>query len=628
MRIIGLFLCLPWFVQSATITANNAITGSWSAGSTWVGGVAPGNGDTVICNSAATINVDTPVIVGISPAAGGTAALTATAGCVINITASLTSRGDTKISGNGTRLNILCPGSFIFDASQAAVPSTALYLLSVGAVDNQTQRIVVTGAASGNAEDCTAITSITTGGAANGRIDSGGFRQGGLMTGSNFKMSNLGDTSHASILFWPADSNNGNNLVTFFLKHVICDSCGPPANNNAAGAGAQVTLDGLSFTNPLGQWESMGVALFGGTNPSAPNGAGGGFYKIINGVYHESLQFQANDMTIENNIFDPKTSVGIWGFLNVTDSPRSFNGNMTVSNTFGQGATAEYSMSNLYTVALSGIVTDPHFLLANVHRSSFIEGQICDYAGTATSGHCIIGGSTPASPITLTVAHQIKLPNGNGGSAGNPSSWLGGDNQTIIHNHNTSHLGSTANESGILYAHIYAGHAGMLRSFRDNLFWDTSARGTKITAEAAAFLQDFVSGTAADYNGGAFNQMLAGNAGKGYDSTFTVTPGAHDVNADPAFVDSSRNIAKWDASLGGPGTMANAVAQLELRNHSTWNKNYTLANLFIYVRAGFVPTTPSIKTGASDGGYMGAVNPVSGSFGFGPATYFGPATVQ
>lgn len=201
-------------------------------------------------------------------------------------------------------------------------------------------------------------------------------------------------------------------------------------------------------------------------------------------------------------------------------------------------------------------------------------------------------------------------------------------NFTARHGNPGFYLGSTANESGILYAHIYAGHVGMLQSFRNNLWWDTSARGTKITAEASAFLQDFVTGAAADYNGGAFSQMLVGNAGKGYDSTFTVSPGAHDVNADPAFVDSTRNMAKWDASLGGSGTMANALAQLELRNNSTWNPNYNIAALFRYVRAGFVPTASSIKTGASDGGYMGAVNPFNGTFHGGPQTTAGPTVIQ
>lgn len=168
----------------------------------------------------------------------------------------------------------------------------------------------------------------------------------------------------------------------------------------------------------------------------------------------------------------------------------------------------------------------------------------------------------------------------------------------------------------------------MVTSLKNNLYWDTSARGAKITAEAGAYVQDLVSGGNADYNGGLFSQMLAGNAGQGYDSTFTVAPGAHDINADPAFVDSSRNMGKWDALYGGPGTMDDAIAQLELRNHSTWNPNFTIANLFAYVRRGFVPTAASIKTGASDGGYVGAVNPVNGITLFGPGTYFGPSSIQ
>lgn len=102
--------------------------------------------------------------------------------------------------------------------------------------------------------------------------------------------------------------------------------------------------------------------------------------------------------------------------------------------------------------------------------------------------------------------------------------------------------------------------------------------------------------------------VLASASGNGYDKyaiTGGVVPGAHDVNADPQFADSARNIAKWDLSLGGPGTSANALTELQKRNDiSGYNSAYTELALSAYVKNGFAPKNTALK---------GAGSPTDGS---------------
>jgi hypothetical protein len=120
-----------------------------------------------------------------------------------------------------------------------------------------------------------------------------------------------------------------------------------------------------------------------------------------------------------------------------------------------------------------------------------------------------------------------------------------------------------------------------------------------------------VSPANADYNCG-YN-LAAGEAdcgagyGVGYAAPMTGCPGTNDIDEDPAFVDPTRNIATWDASLGGPGTLANAVAELRKLNTPSHNANYTVAALLAWVKAGFAPTNVNLQNAGHDNVTIGAV---------------------
>jgi hypothetical protein len=115
-------------------------------------------------------------------------------------------------------------------------------------------------------------------------------------------------------------------------------------------------------------------------------------------------------------------------------------------------------------------------------------------------------------------------------------------------------------------------------------------------------------GSAAANNNCGFN-LLTGSNGKGYDllEFSSGTPGANDVATNPNFVDAARRLSKWDTSLGGAGTTANALAQLRKRNDTSgYNTAYTINALLTYVRAGFRPTNVALKGTAHDGGDIGS----------------------
>lgn len=85
--------------------------------------------------------------------------------------------------------------------------------------------------------------------------------------------------------------------------------------------------------------------------------------------------------------------------------------------------------------------------------------------------------------------------------------------------------------------------------------------------------------------------------------------GANDRVLDPNFVDSTRRISTWDASLSGPGTASNAITEMLKMNGigGTFNSNYTPENLITYVKAGFRPRNAAFRGTSSSGGDVGAL---------------------
>ena len=72
---------------------------------------------------------------------------------------------------------------------------------------------------------------------------------------------------------------------------------------------------------------------------------------------------------------------------------------------------------------------------------------------------------------------------------------------------------------------------------------------------------------------------------------FSSAPDAASRVVDPLLLDDSRNLASWDAHLGGPGTAAHAIAEMMKRNDdSGFNPAYTVQALTRYVAEGHSTT--------------------------------------
>lgn len=573
--------------------------GNWSASgqTTWNEMGVPGNGDTVTITHAITVDANTTV--GTSGVAG-TAAVTINSGGTVTVAAGITwtVRGDILTATANTAVVdvvTLSAGAVLeFDASQAASPSTALYVCRLGNAAGARARFKANGTSGSR---CT-VRSNASGG--NGRFTLGGSNTGFFdCTYTDFLR--IGDASNA---FNQSDIATNNANSRFVFTNCVFDACGSISTSAGGTPGAAAVI----------QWEYN----------RTKNTAGGGITFGTNNA-------ATGTRSIKFSVFDKQVTItyGPWTFEdNYCHVAMSWNGSASnyhtswrrnFLRTAGTGAAA----------APAGIVYDS-FILAD-HASAnprfltylagtgtagaTVDGVIFEFTGTDANGDCMpMPGATGAT--TYTLVRCIVLPNGGGSQSGDLVSALGGANITIVAEHNT--VCATGNTSGVTVGETYAGYTGMVSSNRSNIFWNgTGSTGYKMYRDVAGnAVQDIASPANANYNCG-YN-LAAGNNLKGYHASnnttamFTSSPGANDVDVNPQFVDSTRKLATWDASLGGPGTVANALAELAKMNDTGYNSAYNLTALLTYIRAGFAPTNAALQGTAHDGGDIGAVAVVAG----------------
>ncbi len=130
------------------------------------------------------------------------------------------------------------------------------------------------------------------------------------------------------------------------------------------------------------------------------------------------------------------------------------------------------------------------------------------------------------------------------------------------------------------------------------------------TPPAAGVHHNNVYGATTPY--GRFGGSITGT---GFDDGTNEHPNAvyGDLAVDPQFVDTTRTIASWDTSLGGPGTEANVWDQFSRRSGwgGTYDSNYTVANLLAYLQNGFKVKNASLNNAGHDGVTIGAMDYVS-----------------
>lgn len=549
-----------------------AAAGDWDAGGTWTGGVKPALGDTATLNH--NVTVDTSEAVGTSPVAG-TVVLTISTGVTLTIAAggTLNVAGDTLLSNNST-VDVQGGGTWRFDASAAASPSTTRYVCQIGSAHGTTSLFKVTGTSGSRG----IVNSVTTSSAAAGRFTDGGFLQGGNMRCDFATFTNIGDAS-----------NNGFNCSvgaagTTYFRDCIFDTCGKMGSTFNINATANFDMQRCCWKNSPGKvWGIGNVGYTSGTRLMHQN------------VFDQTLDFfSPAGWTVTENYFDSFFSTTAADFV-------SFANNHVRMTSALSGTVLYGPVTNNYFLFDQTGYSNPHFI--QCQSTMAVTGNIFEFAGTDGTGDCISFGSA-GSASTITIEDNLVLPNSAGETSGTLLSALGNANITFSADHNTFHTGTAG---GIAVGETYAGHTGMCTSMRSNIGWDTSARGYfAFDSGGDDAVSDLVSAANLNYNC-AYN-TLAGSDGHGVNNLeySSGTPGANNVDQNPQFFDATRDATAYDAAQGGAGTTANLRTEMKKRNDTGFNSAYTPTALVAWVKDGFRVGNSALRNAGHDGTTIGA----------------------
>lgn len=583
--ILAVCVCSTAWGNACSTTGSGA--GNWSSAAVWTscGGGVPGNGDTVTSISR-PITVDVNTTVGSSPAAGGTSAIivTGTSGSLtVASGVTLTARGDVQL--NNATLALGADSVLEFDPTQASSPSTALYVLYVGTANTQNSIVNITGTSGHPGIIRTNSGAVST---AYAWISDGAWQNGGRINAQYATLLRLGSATQDG---WRYDAHSG----TTQLQYTTLDTVGRVfQDGGACGASASLIFQFVRWTNSpgsnarLNSCNSSGTVLWDNVSSDGYVSSGGTMtgWTLTNSFW-----------TAASPNASPDFPAGAW----VKFQNNYIYTQITNAVVF-PGDIKDLYMSNPSTNTPS---LNQHWTTYSGARAFTFDGLLFEDDDPSDAvGDGVLADNTAGGSIM--VKNSIKLPGAGGQSSGTMFSALGGANTVMRGEHNTVHLGGDVDSSGYRYGETYSGYAGMYPSIRCNLFWDTTVRGFKITADPPPGVTDVV--TLADYNGGYL--FAAGTEGLGYNITTSATPGQHDVTGNPMFVDSTRNIATW-AVLRGQANAGDSLATKQAAARAYIQADATqvgarIADLISYVRAGFVPQFIGYAYTCYDGSNMGA----------------------
>lgn len=570
------------FSQSFFCWADSFVSikdGDWFDSQVWDRNEIPGINDTVLINKDIIISEN--ISVGVSAGSGEISAVKVEFPGSLKLVKDRQLRilGDIILSN--APLTLQSGSHLFFDSSLSASPSTTAYRIQISTAHNQEfSRLNIIGSASSRS----LVSSNRSNNAAHGYITDAGFLQGGLITASYTDFDSIGDRLNPAIQAAPT----GNSF--FSLSNVSFRNGGMLRTSYNIGEDAIFSLRSSSWTNTL-----TGSSVF----INSYNRLLSGLREIINCVFDkEALYYPPTGLIISGNIF-------LQGF-DVADGPwLEFSKNLIRHE--GIERRIANSISGNYWLIDSISKVNPHFLQAGTYaRDIVIDGEIFDFRGEDGNGDCILIGE-PVSPVLITILNCLVLPNSGDDSSGTLFSALGNRNTSIIAEHNTLHSGS----QGVAVGETFPGFSSMLLSFKSNLVWDSiGGRGFKLFDSGNNdYIKDLVSAVNADYNLGFM--LLEGSNNRGYNNlefSPNFSPGNHDIEVDPLFTDSKRNISTWDLDLGGPGNVAHALSEMSKVNDANgFNPAYSIESLYRYVREGFEPRNLLLKGAGHDGRDLGAV---------------------
>ncbi len=624
----------------------SAAAGPWSSAATWSPAGVPGPGDTaallhaIILDVSAAVGTSAPgftsnglgdfaiLINGVQGAAnaGGNAAMVNGAGSLtLAPGVTLTVRGD--IVCNTGPVTLGAGARILFDSTAAASPANQSYVLEpLNAYGTTDARLVTQGT-----EGARCSISATPG-SGPPRITAGQKILGystydcGIVQAVDTDFIGLGDASHPAITYRIGGPTAGAPYA-WALSNCTFAGCGDVAPYSSVSGEVFFDVTGCTFSGSVGpNGFVLDVSDASAQAGYTRNVAGNTFDKALyvpNGAF---CQVTGNVLLAAHTIVVSGTQAGLTvsgNFLHVgpgyaggggwniphgitytgnqwvIDSPQDVNSHILLLNG-GAGAT---------------LISGNSFLLDEVPQGYF--GGNCIILEAAASG-------TPATNV-VTITRNLVLPGVNTTSAGDGRYTAAGTLVTLLQNAAAQNFATVIEHNTACMPHGIgsidpdenaAGAAGVFSSIRSNLFWAPSAVGSgyavwwNTNGGARQPTVDEVLSANLGYND-VFNPLPATTctvagasvATPGYENgAFSAgTPGAHDIYADPIFGSRDANVATWDASLGGPGTTAHAVAQLAARA-----AGWTVAAYAAYLAVAFAPGALALKNAAHDGTDIGA----------------------
>ncbi len=587
------FLLPPNFPFTATTGHSPAAytsvqAGNWAAPATWGTSTVPGLGDTATVAHAVTITATTTI-------GGGTAStvLTVAAGSLTVTGAALVIRGNASFGqGNGgvavTRLAVASSGGaqagLVLDGNSGVTP-----VISVG----EDTRFTFTGTSGAR----TFVNTRSTSAGNPGYIADVSSYRSLYLNAAYCDFARLGNSTTPGIAINHLNTAQGGGDLS--LSYCTFNGCGTTPALGVNDGAIIATVANCTWQDAVATYcVNLGgsAAVTTGTRTigncvflSFPVITGLGF--AITGSY-----FGAG-FTCSDGSPPPVSMTGSFIYHTDTEPAECLIG----------------SASDCYFY--SEQTAQSYFMLMNSITGADISACVCEYAGTGTGYLNWFGESEEnASPINQTCDFNVVFES----STGTLNSFLATSSNngpsakvSTYMRHNTI---CTSSSSVIVNGATL--QAGCIAAVKANVFHNTgTASGNYVfynhdpgivvdEAPASSFAANctdglgavaagtfvtvapIVSGATTCTNGTAYYSPMSG----------ATSPDATDVKAaNPNFYDTTRTLAKWDATQGGPGTAAHAMTLIQA------TLSLITSSLIPYVQAGYRPTNTALQAASYSG---------------------------